>query len=91
MIRVLHLGLSDNIGGIETVVHSSLKYKPEWLHFDYLQIGEKPIAFKEDFFADGSTVINIPSRASSYRKSQNAIRTILKRVITAPFNVLLVA
>ncbi len=76
-IRVLHLGLSDNIGGIESVVHSWLNYKPEWLHFDYIQIGDKPIAFKEDFIADGSSIIQIPSRASDYFGSRKALRNIL--------------
>lgn len=78
-IRVLHIGLSDNVGGIETVVHSWLKYKPEWLHFDFVQIGEKRIAFENDFMDSGSKIYKITPRSINVLKSN----TDLKRIINS--------
>lgn len=77
-IRVLHIGLSSNVGGIETVVHSWLKYKPEWLHFDFVQIGENHIAFENKFIDCGSRIYRITPRAVNAFKSN----TDLKRAVS---------
>ena len=78
-IRVLHIGLSSNVGGIETVVHSWLKYKPEWLHFDFIQIGDEKIAFEEDFINSGARIYRITPRSANIKKSNKELRDIVEK------------
>lgn len=78
-IRVLHIGLSSNVGGIETVVHSWLKYKPEWLHFDFIQIGNEEIAFQNDFINSGANIYKVTPRSENIRRSNAELKEIIKK------------
>lgn len=80
-VRVLHIGLSNNVGGIETVVHSWLKYKPEWLHFDFIQIGEDPIAFEQDFIGT--------FMATSYTVHKDSFGYLFSSTFGAALNIIL--
>lgn len=78
-VRVLHIGLSSNKGGIETVVHSWLKYKPDWLHFDFIQIGDSHIAFEEDFIKSGAMIYKITARSKNISKSNSELKRIIEK------------
>ena len=55
-IRVLHYGLSDNCGGIENVVFSWFKHKPDNVIFDFVNDDKAPLAYQDDFIKGGSTI-----------------------------------
>ena len=78
MIKILHVGLSSNAGGIENVVHSWAVYLPDDIHFDFVNVENKPLAFEEDFKKQGSQIYKIPSRrhdpAGSYKALQEIVR-----------------
>lgn len=76
-VRVLHIGLSSNIGGIETVVYSWLNNKPDWLHFDFIQIGDNPIAFKKEFLNAGSDIFQITPRKECLYKSNYELKNLV--------------
>lgn len=77
MIRVLHVGLSDNIGGIETVVHSWFKRLPDDIHFDFIKTTTNKLAFEDEFISGGSKIYRVPSRKSSIHRSYAEIRRII--------------
>ena len=79
IIRVLHVGLSCNLGGIENVVHSWSEVLPDYIHFDFLNNGDCPIAFQKDFEARGCHVYNITSRTKNPLKSYREIYKIISK------------
>lgn len=69
-IRILHIGLSSNIGGIETVVYNWLKMiDRETFQFDFVNVEKTPLAFEEEFKSLGSTVYRISARKHNFIKS----------------------
>lgn len=62
IIKVLHVGLSSNLGGIENVVRSWNNILPSNIRFDFVNNGQEPIAFQSEFESNGATVYKIPSR-----------------------------
>ena len=78
-IKVLHVGLSDNIGGIETVVRSWHMYLPDDIIFDFINNNEGELAFAEEFKASGAKIHKIPSRKENYRESYATLEEIIER------------
>ena len=76
-IKVLHVGLSDNVGGIETVVHSWHNFLPDDINFDFINVGKNKLAFEDDFVKKGSTVYRIPSRKENPLRSRKELKRIL--------------
>lgn len=77
-IKVLHVGLSSNIGGIETVVRMWNRYKESDFVFDFINNDTGKLAFEDEFRASGSRIYKIPSRKSDFRRSYAALDKILK-------------
>jgi len=53
MIKVLHVGLSSNQGGIENVVYSWYKNKPDDIQFDFINVEEHNLAYQSNFEQKG--------------------------------------
>ena len=77
-IKVLHVGLSSNIGGMEKVVESWGKYLPEDMIFDFVSVEKIPLAFEEDWIAKGSTIHRILPRKKYPLKSTKQLEQIIK-------------
>ena len=77
-IKVLHIGLSTKVAGIETVVHSWLKYKPEWVQFDFINVHDEPLAFEDDFKKAGGEVFRICRRSKNPVISFLQLRSIIR-------------
>lgn len=76
-IRVLHVGLSSNLGGIENVVRSWNSMLPSNIKFDFINNGHEPIAFQNEFEENGATVYKIPSR----KENPFVANSLLKKII----------
>lgn len=80
-IRVLHIGLSSNIGGIESVVYNWFQnIDKDKIKFDFINVEDKPLAFEEEFINAGCSVYRISSRKSNPIKSNKQLREILKSI-----------
>ena len=78
-VRVLHIGLSSNAGGIENVVHSWIPYLPKWLQFDFINVEDKPIAFEDDFINAGAKIHKISARKKNPIRSYIQLKSILEK------------
>lgn len=79
IIKVLHVGLSSNIGGIETVVRSWHKELPSDITFDFINNGYSSLAFENEFLDSGSRIFKIPSRKANYIESYYAVKKIIEK------------
>lgn len=61
-IKVLHYGLSDNCGGIENVVFSWFKNKPDDVVFDFVNDTDEPLAYESEFRKGGSSIFKVSGR-----------------------------
>lgn len=77
VIKVLHIGLSSNIGGIENVVRSWNKNLPTNIHFDFINNQGQPIAFEDEFIENGSRIYNIVSRRKNPIQSYDQLKKII--------------
>lgn len=77
MIKVLHIGLSSNCGGIENVVLSWAKRLPEDIHFSLLNVEDNKLAYEDEFIALGCDVIKVNPRKKGIRKYRNKLQEIL--------------
>jgi glycosyltransferase involved in cell wall biosynthesis len=76
-IRVLHVGLSSNTGGIETVVHSWFCNKPDYVQFDFINVEKKPLAYEDEFLKQGK-IYNIPARRDNPYMMRRRLREIIE-------------
>lgn len=77
IIKVLHIGLSSNLGGIENVVRSWNSMLPSNIKFDFINNGHEEIAFQNEFEENGATVYKISSRKDNPFASNNQLRKII--------------
>lgn len=77
IIRVLHVGLSSNMGGIENVVRSWNSKLPSNISFDFINNGKEQIAFEDEFQSNGAQVYNIPSRMDNPFVSASKLKKII--------------
>lgn len=79
-IRILHLGLSPNRGGIESVVYSWWKHiDKEKVHFDFVNVYHEPIAFEEEFKNAESQIYYIPARKENPGKHSEELKKIIEK------------
>lgn len=77
-IKILHIGLSPNVGGIETFVYTLYKnIDRNIIEFDFLNIYETKIAFEDDFKNLGSKIFKASSRKKNPIKSYKQIKDII--------------
>lgn len=79
-IKILHIGLSSNVGGIESTVKKwwdmidKTKFK-----FDFVNLEEKPLAFEEEFIETGCNIFKASSRKDNPIKSYKQIKKIIEQ------------
>lgn len=80
MIKVLHIGLSSNYGGLEIVVRNwwNIIKHDRKVRFDFLCNIEKDMAFYEDYISEGCHVYRITPRKRNVFHSYSDIVRILK-------------
>ncbi|MCI8790870.1 MAG: glycosyltransferase family 1 protein [Lachnospiraceae bacterium] len=77
MVKVLHIGLSSNYGGLETVVRNwwNIIKHDRKVGFDFLCNIEKDMAFSEDYISEGCHVHRItPRKRNSFRSYSDIVR-----------------
>ena len=77
MIKVLHIGLSSNRGGIENVVYSWFKNKPEDVIFDFINVENADLAYQDEFLAEGK-IYKIVARKNNPVEYSKELRAILE-------------
>lgn len=78
MIKVLHVGLSANPGGIENIVKSWDDLLPDNIKFDFINNADEPLAFQKQFEGNGATIYRIISRKEDYFRSCQEIKNIIR-------------
>lgn len=76
MIKILVVGLSKEIGGIENLFYNLLKEKIENCHFDFLAFGDG-CAYENYFLSLGYNVYHMPTRKSSLFKFNGNVKRFL--------------
>ena len=79
MIKVLHIGLSSNPGGIERVVYSWAKRLPEDIKFDFVNVEKLPLAYENFFIKQcGSQIYSVTPRKSNPIASNRELSAAIK-------------
>ena len=80
IIKVLHIGMSPNYGGIESFTINMHKYIEKDIQFDFINIYDnEKIAFQDEHIRLGSKIFNISSRKKNPIKSYMELKKIIKR------------
>lgn len=77
-IKVLHVGLSSNYGGIEGVVHSWFKNKPTDIQFDFINDGNLPLAYSKEYEKGNCHIFNVTHRYTNCLKRFFELNKIVK-------------
>lgn len=78
-IKILHLGMSPNRGGIEIMVHSWWQnIEKDKFHFDFINARHEPIAFEDEFRESGSEIYRIPAIKENPGKHRKELKRIIK-------------
>ncbi len=79
MIKVLHYGISSNLGGIETYSYKLARnFDMNKYQFDFLYLGKKKPCFYEEMKALGCNFIGITSRRENYFKYLQELNKVFK-------------
>ena len=78
-IKVLHYGLSYNYGGIENIVYSWFKNKPDNIDFDFINDSDMPLAYEDEFKQGGCKVYKVDCRYTHPLKRYLQINEIIKK------------
>lgn len=77
MIRILQIGMSDNIGGIETfIINNYRKLDKKRFQFDFINMYDNPLCFEEEILSLGGKIYNVKSEKKhplSFSKSLKKI------------------
>ena len=76
MIKVLIVGLSEEIGGIENLFYNLFKNGAAELAVDFLAFGDG-CAYEKEFISLGYNVFHMPTRKSSFLKFNSIVKAFL--------------
>lgn len=76
-IRVLHIGMSPNYGGIESFVINMHRNINESIKFDFINIYNEKIAYQDEHVKLGSNIIEMTSRRKNPIKSNKELNKII--------------
>ena len=81
MIKVLQVGLSDNIGGLETMVRSwwSVLKDTNEVTFDFLCATDHKVAFYKEYEKEGCVIHQITPRKRDFFKSYSDLKRIMRQ------------
>lgn len=74
--RILVVGMSSNLGGVETFLYSYYShFDKNKIKLDFLSFIPKKIAFEDEFLKDGSKVYHLTSRGQNRRLFKKELNT----------------
>ena len=69
MYKILVFGMTENPGGVESVIMNYYHYMDKnTFHFDFLCNSYNKIAFEEEIISNGSQTFHFPARSKNYKK-----------------------
>ena len=77
MKKVLIVGLSEEIGGIENLFYNIFKEGAPNIHIDFLAFGDK-CAYEDEFISMGYNVFHIPTRKKAFLKFNSIVKKFLR-------------
>ena len=78
-IRVLHIGMSPNIGGLESfVINAHRNVDANKVKFDFINIYHSPLAFEAEHKKLGSKVYSITARKENPLRSYKELETLIQ-------------
>lgn len=76
-IKILVIGMSDNLGGIETYLYNLYKNADkDKFQFDFTNITENDIVYKDELEKSGCQIFKITPRYKSYKQHINELKNI---------------
>ena len=78
MVKVLIVGLSEEIGGIENLFYNLFKEGAPNCIVDFLAFGEN-CAYESEFLAMGYNVFHIPTRKHAFLKFNSIVKDFLEK------------
>lgn len=76
-MRVLHIGMSPNVGGLESFVKSMYENIKDDVTFDFVNIYDEPLAYEDYYKSCGSKIIKITPRRKNPYKSFKELKKII--------------
>ena len=77
MVKILIVGVSNRVGGIETFFHGLFKEKSNLYNISFLTFSEK-CAFEDEYLRNGYNVYHLPTRRSHPLKFSGSIKNFYK-------------
>lgn len=78
-IKVLHIGLCFNLGGIEQLVYTWLENKPSNFKFDFINACEEPLAKEEWLLEKGCNIYKVDRRFTHPIKRYKQLKNIIAK------------
>lgn len=80
MIRILQIGMSDNLGGIETFIINMYRFiDKKQVQFDFIDFTENGICFEEEILSLGGKIYKVPSRKKNIIQNKKQLEKIMKQ------------
>lgn len=80
MIRVLHIGVSDTLGGIETfVINLYRNINRNQIQFDFVDFSQNGICFADEIKSLGGKIYKVCPRRKNIIKNKNELSSIIKK------------
>ena len=80
MIKILEIGMTDNLGGIETcLINIYRKIDKEVYQLDFIKMGTNDICFQKELEENGSLVIEMPDYLKHPIQYSKRLKDIVKR------------
>lgn len=75
MYKILVFGMTENPGGVESVIMNYYHYMDKnTFHFDFLCNSYNKIAFEEEIISNGSQTFHFPARSKNYKKYKKELK-----------------
>ena len=80
MTRILQIGMSDNLGGIESfIINLYRNINKEKIQFDFIDFTENGICFKEEIEKNGGRIYKVTSRRKNIIKNKRELKNIIEK------------
>ena len=75
MYKILVFGMTENPGGVESVIMNYYHYMDKNIfHFDFLCNSYNKIAFEDEIISNGSQTFHFPARSKNYKKYKKELK-----------------
>lgn len=80
MIRILQIGMSDNLGGIETFIMNLYRFiDKNQIQFDFVDFTENGICFNKEIVLLGGKIYKVTPRKKNIIKNRQELKKIMKQ------------